>query len=253
MSGRSSPSSCPSTTRCTSSIGLWTRSARIDYPLELLEIQVLDDSTDETREIAELAVRRQAARGLRHQVHPPNESRRLQGRRARSRTSVGARRVRGDLRRRLRAAERLPATDRAVLPRCAAGGRAGALGAPEPELLAAHEGPGDSARRAFRARAWRSQPLGLLLQLQRHGRRLAARGHRRCRRLAARHADRGPRPQLPGAAARLEVQVPARPRHARGSSGRDERVQVAAAPLGEGFDSDVPQGACRTSCSPTCR
>src|SRR3982075_4120913 len=28
--------------------------ARIDYPHELLEIQVLDDSTDETRKIAEL-------------------------------------------------------------------------------------------------------------------------------------------------------------------------------------------------------
>ena len=35
----------------------------IDYPLDRLEIQVLDDSTDETRDIAELAVRRQAARG----------------------------------------------------------------------------------------------------------------------------------------------------------------------------------------------
>src|SRR5574338_879002 len=36
----------------------------LDYPRELLEIQVLDDSTDETREIAELAVRRHAARGF---------------------------------------------------------------------------------------------------------------------------------------------------------------------------------------------
>jgi cellulose synthase/poly-beta-1,6-N-acetylglucosamine synthase-like glycosyltransferase len=36
----------------------------IDYPKDRLEIQVLDDSTDETREIAELAVRRQAARGF---------------------------------------------------------------------------------------------------------------------------------------------------------------------------------------------
>jgi cellulose synthase/poly-beta-1,6-N-acetylglucosamine synthase-like glycosyltransferase len=36
----------------------------IDYPRDRLEIQVLDDSTDETREIAELAVRRQAARGF---------------------------------------------------------------------------------------------------------------------------------------------------------------------------------------------
>src|SRR5918999_48549 len=36
----------------------------LDYPRELLEIQVLDDSTDETRGIAEHAVRRNAARGL---------------------------------------------------------------------------------------------------------------------------------------------------------------------------------------------
>ena len=36
----------------------------IEYPRELLEIQVLDDSTDETQEIAELAVRRHAAQGV---------------------------------------------------------------------------------------------------------------------------------------------------------------------------------------------
>src|SRR5260221_9491790 len=37
---------------------------RIEYPRELLEVQVLDDSTDETRSIAELAVRRFAADGI---------------------------------------------------------------------------------------------------------------------------------------------------------------------------------------------
>jgi Glycosyltransferases, probably involved in cell wall biogenesis len=37
---------------------------RIEYPRELLEIQVLDDSTDETRSIAESAVRRFAAQGI---------------------------------------------------------------------------------------------------------------------------------------------------------------------------------------------
>src|SRR5918997_415998 len=36
----------------------------MDYPAELLQIQVLDDSTDETTAIAELAVRRHAARGF---------------------------------------------------------------------------------------------------------------------------------------------------------------------------------------------
>src|SRR5437763_7938308 len=37
---------------------------RIDYPRELLEIQVLDDSVDETRSIAELATRRLAEQGI---------------------------------------------------------------------------------------------------------------------------------------------------------------------------------------------
>jgi cellulose synthase/poly-beta-1,6-N-acetylglucosamine synthase-like glycosyltransferase len=36
----------------------------LDYPKELLEIQVLDDSTDETTDIAERAVRRHASRGF---------------------------------------------------------------------------------------------------------------------------------------------------------------------------------------------
>jgi cellulose synthase/poly-beta-1,6-N-acetylglucosamine synthase-like glycosyltransferase len=36
----------------------------IDYPRHLLEVQVLDDSTDETRSIAELAARRYAAQGI---------------------------------------------------------------------------------------------------------------------------------------------------------------------------------------------
>src|SRR5918999_2346306 len=35
-----------------------------DYPRELLEIQVLDDSTDETRIVAQRAVQRNAARGI---------------------------------------------------------------------------------------------------------------------------------------------------------------------------------------------
>jgi cellulose synthase/poly-beta-1,6-N-acetylglucosamine synthase-like glycosyltransferase len=38
--------------------------SQLDYPRERLEIQVLDDSTDETAQIAELAVRRQAQRGI---------------------------------------------------------------------------------------------------------------------------------------------------------------------------------------------
>src|SRR5580765_7671969 len=37
---------------------------RIDYPRDRLEIQVLDDSTDETRGIAQFAVRRFVAQGI---------------------------------------------------------------------------------------------------------------------------------------------------------------------------------------------
>src|SRR6266540_3938321 len=39
--------------------------AAIDYPKELLEIQVLDDSTDETREVAEKTIARCRALGYR--------------------------------------------------------------------------------------------------------------------------------------------------------------------------------------------
>src|ERR1700760_3734845 len=37
---------------------------RIEYPRHLLEVQVLDDSTDETRNIADQAARRWAAEGI---------------------------------------------------------------------------------------------------------------------------------------------------------------------------------------------
>ena len=66
---------------------------------------------------------------------------------------------------------------------------------------------------------------------------------RRRGRLAARHADRGSRSQLPRAAARLAVRVRVRRDRAGRSAGRDERVQVAAAPLGQRLDPDLPQAA----------
>ena len=37
---------------------------RMDYPRDRFEVQVLDDSTDETRSIAQMAVRRAAAQGV---------------------------------------------------------------------------------------------------------------------------------------------------------------------------------------------
>ena len=86
-----------------------------------------------------------------------------------------ARRVRRDLRRRLHPDRRLPHPADAALPRPEGRHGAGALGPHQPGLLAAHEDPGDPARRPLRPRARRPQPRRPLLQLQRHRRRLAAR------------------------------------------------------------------------------
>ena len=214
---------------------------RIDYPRELLEIQVLDDSTDETQEIAELAVRRYAAQGIDIKYLHRTDRTGYKAGALDEGLKVREGRVHRHLRRRLHPAARLPDADDPLLHRSQGGDGADALGPHQRGLLAADQDPGDPARRALRARARRPESRRLLLQLQRHGRHLAARGDRRRRRLAARHADRRSRPQLPRAAARLAVRVPAGPRRAGGAAGRDERLQVAAASLGEGVDPDVPQ------------
>ena len=146
----------------------------MDYPRDLLEIQVLDDSTDETTEIAELAVRRHAARGFDikylHRVD-------RRGYKAGA-LEAGLKVAKANFIA-IFDADFVPPQDflRKTLPYFTdAEDRdgAGALGAHQPGLLAAHEDPGDPARRAFRARARRAQPRRLLLQLQRHRRRLAA-------------------------------------------------------------------------------
>ena len=48
---------------------------KLDYPREKLEIQVLDDSTDETVDVARAVVERYAALGHPHQLSPPHQSR----------------------------------------------------------------------------------------------------------------------------------------------------------------------------------
>ena len=67
--------------------------------------------------------------------------------------------------------------------------------------------------------------------------------HRGSRRLAARHADRRSRSQLPGAARGLEVHLPAERGHAGGTAGGHERLQVAAASLDERLDPDLQETA----------
>ena len=212
---------------------------RIDYPRDRLEIQVLDDSTDETHGVAELAVRRQRRARRRHHVPPPGgpapatrpaRSRRACRRRAASSSpsstptscrppiSSSARSTTSPTRR--SAWSRRAGATSTRTTRCSPRSRRSCSTA---HFVIEHGG---------RNRA------GLLLQLQRHGGHLAPRGDRRRRRLAARHADRGPRPELPRAAPGLAVRLPARPGRAGRGPGRDERLQVAAAPLGEGLDPD---------------
>ena len=68
-------------------------------------------------------------------------------------------------------------------------------------------------------------------------------GHLRRRRLAARHAHRRHRPQLPLADGRMEVQIPARGRVPLRAAHRDDRLQDAAGALGQGPHPDQHQGA----------
>ena len=148
--------------------------ANLDYPAERLEIQVLDDSTDETRGIA--AAGRSALAGARSEdsAARPHRADGLQGGRAGGRPAC---RPRGDAIA-IFDADFLPPRDflRRSIPALRQPGRrhgAGALGACEPGLFVAHARAGVAARCALRPGARRPPPRRLLLQLQRHGRRLA--------------------------------------------------------------------------------
>ena len=55
---------------------------KIEYPRELLQIQVLDDSTDDTHAVRRSALRAIPQHRASDRVSPPHQSRRLQGRRA---------------------------------------------------------------------------------------------------------------------------------------------------------------------------
>ena len=64
------------------------RRVPVDYPRELVEIQVLDDSTDETRGGSRAGRPAKRRQGHRHRVPSPHGPDRLQGRRARGRHEV---------------------------------------------------------------------------------------------------------------------------------------------------------------------
>ena len=148
----------------------------MDYPRELLEIQVLDDSTDETT--SNRRAGGPAPRGTRRSTSATCIASTARAtRRARSRRACAQ--ATGEFIA-IFDADFIPPKDflQRTLPYFATDAEdrhgAGALGAYQPGLLAADEDPVDPARRALRARAWRPQPRRLLLQLQRHRGRLAA-------------------------------------------------------------------------------
>ena len=62
--------------------------SELDYPRELLQIQVLDDSTDDTREVTASCVEELRGRGFNVELIQPRGSRRIQGRRARDGTAI---------------------------------------------------------------------------------------------------------------------------------------------------------------------
>ena len=127
--------------------------AQMDYPRDRFEVQVLDDSTDETRSIAELAVRRAAAQGLDIMYLHRTDRTGFKAGALEAGMQRGQRRVHRDLRRRLPAVARFPAADGSLLRRTEGRHGPGAVGPHQRGLLAAHPDSGDFARRTLRPRA----------------------------------------------------------------------------------------------------
>ena len=154
---------------------------RIRYPKELLEIQVLDDSIDETQDIARAAVDRYREEGFDiHYIHRPDRH----GYKAGA-LDFGLRQAKGEFVL-IFDADFVAPPD--ILekslghfddPRRRHG--AGAVGPHQPRLLAADPGAVGAPRRALHPRARRAQPRRPLLQLQRHRGRVAARRRSRTR------------------------------------------------------------------------
>ena len=175
--------------------------------------------------------------------HPAEIARRLQGGRAARGAAHGKGRFDRPLRRRLHAAAGLSRARHRPVCRRASRDGSGAVGPRESKLLAADARPGAPARRPLRPGAWRALPRQLFFQFQRRGGDLEACCHPRGGGLAGGYADGGSRSELSRATRWLAVRLPSRHRRSRRAAGRDERIQVAAASLGEGLDAVVPQAA----------
>ena len=148
---------------------------RIEYPRELLEIQVLDDSTDETTEIAELAVRRHALQGIDIKLFHRTDRTGYKAGALEEGYEGCAREVHRDLRCRLSAGKRLPRKAPPALHRSKRRHGAGALGSYQPGLFTPDEDSVDPSRWTFRARARQPQSVWPFLQFQRHSGHVAPR------------------------------------------------------------------------------
>ena len=133
--------------------------AALDYPPDRLEIQVLDDSTDRTTELAEARAAWHRGRGVNVRVLP-GQSQRLQGGALAGAWLAPAP---SSSRSSMPTSGRTP-TSCAGHPAHAGAPRrrhgADALVAPERGVLPAHPCPVAGARRPLRGRADRAQPLG---------------------------------------------------------------------------------------------
>ena len=184
---------------------------KIDYPRELLQIQVLDDSTDDTAPFAEALVERYRTMGYPIEYHHRDQSPWLQSRRAAGRSGNRYRRIGGGVRCRF-----LPARRFSDCARCIffADPKVGVvqtrwsylnrdynfLTEVEAMLLDGHF----ILEHGARSRA------GYFFNFNGTAGILRARHDRRRRRLAARHPDRRFRPQLSRPAQRLALCVSAR-------------------------------------------
>ena len=213
--------------------------ARFDYPRELLDIQVLDDSTDETQQVARACVERYQALGLPiHYLHRNDRTGFKAGALAAG-PEIRDRRIRRHLRRRFSC----PSPDflRRTLPYFADPKIAmvqtrwtylnrhySALTEVETILLDGHFVMEHGARSRSGSFFNFNGTAGVWRRVR----------DRRCRRLAARHAHRRHRSFLPRAASRLEIPLFARYRMRLRAARGNERVQGAAGALGQGPDAD---------------
>ena len=215
---------------------LLEETSKIDYPRHLLQIQVLDDSTDDTHPFTEELVREYRDSGLPIEyIHRTNRHGYKAGA-LRKRAQNRHRRSGRGFRRRLRPAARFPPAHRALFHRSEGRHGADALDLPEPQSQRPDRSAGDPARWPLCAGTHRARRRRAVFQFQRHGGHPAPVDDRGRRRLAARHAHRGFRFELSRPAQGLEVRIRAHGRVPLGAAGRDLRIPGAAVALGQGTD-----------------